>query len=109
MEARHKYNNPFDFASEKTEALEEAYKIFVEIFEEYALKNNLSTEEIVEFEDAIKKAYSQKKAFYLFENRLDRMYEIMNNAFCKTLHMEDIHFETNIYYSKKSHHLITNE
>lgn len=108
MRTKYKTNNPLIVSSEKSEALEDAYELFVDTFMEYAEKHDLSEEEIFEFKNEIKKVYVFQKSIYLLENKINNFSEFLNSALCKTIKNEETDYITNIYYKRNSH-LITND
>lgn len=108
MSTKYKINNPLLLSSEKSEALEDAYELFVETFLEYAEKNNLTNEEIIEFQNEIKKAYLIQKSIYLLENKVNHFTDYLNSALCKTIKNDETDYVTKIYYKRNSH-LVTNE
>lgn len=105
-----KYNisNPFIRHSKRTDALEEAYEIFIDTFIEYAEKNNLSESEISQFKDEIFKTYLTQKSTYLLEDKLGNISDYINTAFRHSLENEDS-IDTKIYYNRKSHLITTIE
>ncbi len=108
MQTKYKINNPLVISSEKSEALEDAYELFVDTFMEYADKHDLSEEEIFEFKNEIKKAYLIQKSIYLLENKVNGFSDFLNSALCKIIKNEETDYITNIYYKKNSQ-LITND
>ena len=105
---KYNFNNPFVRTSERTDALEEAYEIFIDIFIEYAEKNNLSEDEIIQFKDDIFKAYLTQKSTYLLEDKLGNISDYINFAFKQSIENDDA-IDTKIYYNRRSRLITTNE
>lgn len=106
-------NNPLYFSNSKTEALEEALRIFIEAFDEYARENELTEEQISSIKELIIDSYIEKRAFYFLENKLSNFNDYINKSFHFALKYL---FEngnkgaaTNFLYYNKKHRLINNE
>lgn len=104
-------NNPIKIKDKRSDALEEAYSMFINILEEYAESNNLPEEYFSEVKLMINDAYLSKKASYFFEqkienisDRMERMVEFALNKNSKN----DVNY-TNLFYLNRTNHLITNE
>lgn len=107
-------NNPVYFSDSRTIILEEALNSFLQIFQEYASKNDFSSEQINLFNKLIMDFYTEKRAAYFLESSLDKFSENIDRAFCnalrKTFEKDDKEDFTKVfYYSDKQHRLVNNE
>lgn len=103
-------NNPVQFKDSRTEALEDAYNLFMEILKEYAESNSLSESNFSELKSLIDEAYIDKKISYFLDFKLDNLNEkidtfvdfALSNPSKKSNYI-------NLFYIKQTNHLITNE
>jgi hypothetical protein len=106
-------NNPIYFSNQRSDALDEAYKLFIEAFSDYAIQHKLNEEQILIFKEQILNAYLEKRASYFFENKLGDFADYLNNAisFALTKSFKDNDREdiTKMLYYNNKHHLITHE
>ncbi len=106
-------NNPLYFSNSKTEALEDALRIFIEAFDEYARKNELTEKQISSFKQLIMDSYVEKRALYFLENKFSNFNDYINKSFHFALKhsFEDNDKEsiTKFFYYNKKHRLINNE
>lgn len=106
-------NNPVYFSNNKTEVLEDALKMSLETFQEYASKNDLSEEQMSSFKQLILDTYLERKAVYFLENKfsnftdyIDKAMRYALNKFFQSDDKEDI---TKVFYYNNKHRLISNE
>jgi hypothetical protein len=106
-------NNPIYFSDERAAALDEAYKLFIEAFTDYAIQHKLTEEQTLSFREQILNAYLEKRASYFLENKLGDFADYLNKAISYALtksfkdnDREDI---TKMFYYNNKHHLITHE
>lgn len=106
-------NNPLSFSNPKTEALDEALRMFLETFEEYANKNELTEGQISAFKKLIRDSYIEKYAVYFMENKLSDMDNYINKAFRlafkRTFNINDKEDITRVFYYNNKHKMIRNE
>ncbi|MEA5259463.1 hypothetical protein VB264_16810 [Arcicella aquatica] len=106
-------NNPMKFSDKRSEALDEALNIFLETFDEYASKNELSNVEVTAFKKLIIDAYQERKATYFLESRLGDLSDSLDRAFkrvlASTFNSEEKEDNSNVFYYNKKHRLISNE
>ena len=106
-------HNPIFFSNERSEALDEAYTLFVEAFTDYVAKNELTEEQIASFKEQVLSAYFEKKASYLFEDRLidfsDYLRKAISFALTKSFKEEDRDNYTKLFYYNNKHHLVSHE
>lgn len=106
-------NNPFYFSNSKTEVLEEALRMFIETFDEYARKNELTEKQISAFKQLIMDSYAEKRALYFLENKFSGFNDYINKSFHFALkHLfenDDKDSITKFFYYNKKHRLINNE
>jgi hypothetical protein len=106
-------NNPLYFSNSKTEALEEALRMFIEAFDEYATKNELTEEQISSFKQLIMDSYAEKRAIYFIESKFSNFNDYINKSFHFALKHsfdnEDRESITKLFYYNNKHRLISNE
>ncbi|MDP3150001.1 MAG: hypothetical protein Q8N83_12830 [Ignavibacteria bacterium] len=106
-------NNPIYFTNDRTQSLEEAYKLFIDTFEEYATKNNLNEEQISNFKEQILTVYLEKKASYFFETKLfefsDYFRKSISFALTKSFDETDNKNITKLFYYNNKHRLVSHE
>jgi hypothetical protein len=106
-------NNPLYFSNARTKALEEALRMFLEAFEEYANKNELTEEQISSFKQLIMDSYIEKRASYFFEHKFLNFNDYINKAFHFALKSsfenDDKESISRMFYYKNKHRLISNE
>lgn len=106
-------HNPIFFSSERNEALNEAYKLFMEAFTDYADQNELTEEQIGNFKEQILSAYLEKKAAYLLEDKLmdfsDYLRKAISFALTKSFKEEEKDNYTKLFYYNNKHHLVSHE
>ena len=112
--SKHKFrHNPVFFSDERSEALDEAYKLFMEAFAEYAAQNKLTKEQVDNFKEQILSAYLEKKASYFFENKLIEFSDYLNKtiSFALTKSFKDDEREniTKLFYYNNKHRLVSHE
>jgi hypothetical protein len=105
--------NPLYFSNSKTEALEEALRIFIEAFEEYAVKNEFTEEQISSLKQLIMDSYIEKRAVYFIENKFSNFNDYINKSFDFALKHsfddEDKESITKFFYYNNKNRLISNE
>ena len=106
-------NNPLLFSNSKTEALDDALVMFLEAFNDYALKNNLTEDQINSFKEQILSAYLERQATYFFENKIEDITDYIIKSFSFALtkkfkNDEKDNFTKFLYYNNK-HSLIKHE
>jgi len=67
----YKKGNPLIISNPKIEALEDAYKLFLEAIDEYSKLNELSEEELNEIKNTLKEIYKKKKIQYFLEQEMN--------------------------------------
>lgn len=106
-------HNPIFFSNERSEALDEAYALFVEAFNDYATKNELTEEQIASFKEQVLSAYLERKASYFFEDRLvdfsDYLKKAISFALTKSFREEGSDNYTKLFYYNNKHHLVSHE
>lgn len=106
-------DNPVYFSNRKTRALEDALEIFMDTFNEYALKNELSKEQISSFKELIIDLYFERKASYFLENKFSNFSEYIDSsishALNKTVFNDDKENITKVFYYNNKHRLVSNE
>jgi hypothetical protein len=106
-------NNPVFFSNRRTEALDDALQIFLETFEEYAVKNELTNEQIDSFKELILESYLERKASYFLENKFvnfsDYIDKAIQFAMKKSFQNNDKENITKVFYYNNKHRLISNE
>jgi len=106
-------NNPIAFNDERTEALDEAYNIFVEAFTEYAKIHSLSESQIESFKNQILQAYVKKKATYFMEHKLVKISEYLqksiNYAINNSIDDDEREDVTRLFYYNNKKHRIRHE
>ncbi len=110
--SRYKHN-PVSFINEKTEALDEAYRLFMEAFTEYAAQKKLTEKELESLKEEIYSTYRQQLATYFIENKLIKISNFLDKsityALNKPLSEEGRDNVTKFYYYNNKHHLISHE
>lgn len=106
-------NNPLYFSNSKTEVLDEALRMFIEAFDEYAKKNELTEKQISTFKQLIMDSYTEKRALYFLENRFSSFNDYINKSFHfalqHSLGNDDIESITKLFYYNQKHRLTNNE
>lgn len=103
-------NNPFVLKDSRTEALEDAYKLFMSILNEYSLENNLPSKHFDELREMIDEAYQDKKLNYFLELKLGSVSERVENMLNFALNSSPKKVDyTNLFYINHVNHLVTNE
>lgn len=106
-------NSPIYFANSRTESLDEALKLFLSIFEEYAAKNELTESQVSSFKKLIFAAYKEKRATYFIENKVSIFDDYINKAFNVALRRSFDSDEndsiTKVFYYNNKRRLISNE
>lgn len=107
-------NNPLVFKSDKTEAINEAYKLILEAFKEYVEQHELTEKEIDLFNDIFRKIYLERKASVYFEDKLSKFSQDLHKALTFALKQltpsndKSDDFAKILYYKNKKR-LINNE
>lgn len=105
--------NPIYFSSTKTEALEEALRIFLEAFEEYANKYELTEDQILSFKSLIMDSYAERRANFFLEDKFSGFNDYLIKSFQFALNepFEEIDKDKimNLFYYNKKHKMISNE
>lgn len=105
-------HNPIFFSNERSEALDEAYNLFMEAFTDYATKNELTADQIVSFKEQVLSAYLEKRATYLLEDKLTDFSTYLKKAVLFALtktYKEDRDSYTKLFYYNNKHHLVSHE
>lgn len=106
-------NNPLYFTNSRTEALEEALRMFLETFEEYADKNELTEDQISSFKQLILDSYIEKRASYFIDHKISNFNDYINKAFQfalkRSFDSNDKENLTSVFYYNNKHRLISNE
>ncbi len=106
-------NNPVYFSNNKSEALEDALRMFLETFKEYASLNDLSADQISSFQQLIMETYQERKAVYFLESKFsnftDYIDTAINFALNTSLQSNDKENITKVFYYKNKHRLVSNE
>ncbi len=106
-------NNPIYFTNARTEALEEALRIFLEALNEYANKYELTEEQISSFKSLLFDSYSERKAALFLEDKFSGFNDYLIRSFDFALNdpFEEIGKEkiSNLFYYNKKHRMISNE
>lgn len=106
-------NNPLYFSNSKTEALDEALRMFLEAFDEYASKNEFTEEQISSFKQIIIDSYLEKRATYFVENKFFKLNVYINTSLHYALNhsfdKDDRVSITKLFYYNNKHKLISNE
>jgi len=63
--------NPLIISNPKIEALEDAYKLFLEAIDEYSKLNDLNEEELNEIKNTLNEIYKNKKIQYFLEQEMN--------------------------------------
>jgi len=105
--------NPIHFSTKKAEALEEAYKLIIEVLNEYADSKNLSENEINYIREQILSAFLERKAHHFLEYKLENLSEnfkkALSFALTKSLQDDDKDNFTKLFYYRNKHRLVKNE
>jgi hypothetical protein len=105
--------NPIHFSNKKTEALEEAYKLIIEVLNEYADSKNLSESEFSLIKEQILTAFLERKASLFWEYKLGHISEnfkkAISFALTKSLQDDDKDSFTKLFYYRDKHRLVKNE
>ncbi|KPQ13965.1 MAG: hypothetical protein HLUCCX10_11675 [Algoriphagus marincola HL-49] len=105
--------NPIYFSSPRTEALEEALRVFLEVFEEYGNKYELTEKQISSFKSLIMDSYVERRATFFLEDKFSSFNDYLFKSFQFALNepFEEIEKEknTNLFYYNKKHKLISNK
>ena len=114
MKAKHKFrHNPLFFSDERTDALDKAYKLFMEAFTDYASQNKLTDEQVANFKEQILSAYLERKASYFFENKLvdfsDYLNKAISFALTKSFKDDDRENMSKLFYYNNKQHLVSHE
>ncbi len=113
METVYRKNNPLVFRSQRIDALNEAYRIFSSVLEDYIRMNNLDPEDIKEIKKALNRAYQEKKLSYYLDYKINKYKNYIDFALDFVLNnLEQPHenkeFKT-VFYLKHTKQLMTNE
>lgn len=109
------FANPIAFKNSQTDAIDEAYKLLLDSFNEYLEKYELSEREVDIFYDLFKKVYFERKASMFFENKLNNIAEELNKSITfaiKKLNPIDensSHDYSRVFFYHNKHRLINNE
>lgn len=74
-------NNPLIYQNQKQRTLDEARVLFMKYLQEFAKSKNLSNDEVMLIKDYIEEVYLEKKASYVFEDKLRELNLYLNRAF----------------------------
>lgn len=86
MKIRNKLSrNPLIYQSQKNKALDEAKTLFFKYLEEFALNKNLSENETQLIKKYFLEVYLEKKASYIFEDKLNDLSSYLNHALAYAL------------------------
>jgi hypothetical protein len=103
-------NNPILFKDSRVSVLDDAYGVFMDIIEEYAIKNNVSDESLKELRSLIEEAYQDKKIEYFLDYKFDGLGEKVENFVDLALNSPNKRASyTNLFYIKHTNHFISNE
>jgi hypothetical protein len=96
-------NNPIYFSNNKATALDIALERFFETFKEYALKYELTVEQIASFKELILDSYLERRTSYFLENKFfnfsQQIDEILTNASNNTQGNNSKYFTNHFYYN----------
>ena len=105
-------NNPLHISDLRIKALDEAYKIFLEVLIEYVSKNKLDDEQIENIKGLFYHTYVEKKASYFLENKLNEFTNYISNSLniatqdsFSTESRDNLH----LFYYNNKHSLIKHE
>lgn len=106
-------NNPVYYYNHRTEALDDAFKIFLEIFQDYSLKNDLSEDQIASFKQLIMDTYIERKANYFFESKFSNFTNYIDSAIDlalnKTFQKDNKANISKVFYHNNLYRLINHE
>lgn len=103
-------NNPIKFSSKKSEALDHAFEIFIDAFEEYVEKNQLSDQEIRYLTKLINEIYLEKKTSDYLNEKLSFINNNFNHLLQNLLSREKAdNVPVSVFYYNLKNHLKENE
>ena len=106
-------NNPIYFSNSRTEALDEALVVFLEILEEFGNKYELDEDEMLSFKTLIMDSYAERRAIFFLENKISKFNDNLFKSFQSALNgtFNEMHKQkiTNLFFYNKKHCMISNE
>ncbi len=80
-----RFKNPIGFKSPQLDALEEAYKIMVDAFDDFVSQNDLSNEQVEQFRLILSRVFLEKKASVFLGEKIGEISTNFSQALSDTV------------------------
>lgn len=106
-----RFKNPIGFKSPQLDALEEAYKIMVDAFEDFVSQNDLSNEQVEQFRLILSRVFLEKKASVFLEEKIGEISTNFNQTLSDTIRQLPNRRAnlTQIFFHEKTTKIVHNE
>ncbi|AEV32868.1 hypothetical protein Oweho_1889 [Owenweeksia hongkongensis DSM 17368] len=103
--------NPLKINNPRIEALDDAYKWFLEVLDNFATEKNITAEEIADLKKIVFKEYMNKKMSYTLDHKLSILSKYIDSSMCSALRENSLKEKpsTSLVYMKHTKHLLSNE